>query len=215
MTKRSNPLHWMPLSVDFWLGELTGGLRADQKGALADLLFTAWQMQPPCTLPNDDAFLAGRSGLGAKWKANRAAILARFTPTDDGRLLCGWLRDVYDEQHTKYINRSNANRTNRNGTKEATNRGTIGSTNDRTIDTTIRGTHRLQSIEGPLPLQGKKDPATDDALALEAPRSVVATDEEHRERERLARIGRRVDSAPGSTAAGFALVRDAMSKVPA
>lgn len=190
---KTNPLHWLPFPVDRWLGELAGGLRPEQKGALMDLLATAWQQTPPCSLPNDETYLAGRSGLGAKWKTHRAAILAHFAPTDDGRLVCQWLLDIYNEQHTKYTNRSTANRNNRRGTKGATNRDTDGA---QSIE--LEG-----GLEAPLTGQLLASPDAGDALAPEGAALPAATGGDYQAtpsaQAALAKLGHRPDpDAPRS-----------------
>lgn len=156
VAKKLQPLHWFPFDTDRWLGEIAGGLTAEQKGGLMDLLSVSWTQVPPCTLPDDDKYLASRSGLGARWKRNRAAILATFAPTDGGRLGCAWLLEIYGEQFTKYTNRSTANRTNRRGTKDTTNEDTKDTTNPSTNGVTNRGTNRGQEQEK----EGVVPPAT-------------------------------------------------------
>lgn len=208
MAKKLQPLHWFPLDTDRWLGELAGGLTAEQKGGLLDLLSTAWTQVPPCTLPDDNAYLASRSGLGSRWKRNRDAVLARFAPTDNARLVCGWLLEVYNEQFTKYTNRSEANRENiRKRVRPPID------TEAPTNSTRNRSTNRRQNTEGegavlPDPKGSRVvlAPAPDDALAPAgaAPRDAdandddfrPATDAEHTQREDLARIGLRPADIP-------------------
>lgn len=149
MAKKLQPLHWFPFDTDRWLGEIAGGLTAEQKGGLMDLLSVSWTQVPPCTLPDDDKYLASRSGLGSRWKRNREAILATFATTDGGRLGCAWLLEIYGEQFTKYTNRSTANRTNRRGTKESTKDDTNPTTNGVTNRATNRG--QEQEKEGVVP----------------------------------------------------------------
>lgn len=147
MAKKLQPLHWFPFDTDRWLGEIAGGLTAEQKGGLMDLLSVAWTQVPPCTLPDDNAYLAARSGLGPRWKRNREAVLATFALTDGGRLGCAWLLEIYGEQFTKYTNRSTANRTNRRGTKDSTNKDTNDTTNRGTNGATNDATNRGQEKE--------------------------------------------------------------------
>jgi hypothetical protein len=154
----TNPLYWMPFDIDRWLGELAGGLRPDQKGALMDLLTTAWRQNPPCTLQNDPGYLASKSGLGRDWNKLSGPIMANFEVGDDGRLICRWLRSVYDEQLAKYQNRSVANKGNRGKRDESTNGSTIrtpvdddtgtnGGT-DRTTNGASSGTNRTPEVRG-------------------------------------------------------------------
>jgi hypothetical protein len=188
-TAATNPLYWLPFPVDKWLGEIAGGLRPEQKGALIDLLSTAWQQQPPCTLPNDDVYLAGRSGLGSSWKRLSPAIMAHFRVIEGGRLECAWLRAIYDEQLVKYQNRSEANKRNRGkrgrrsddasgelfgSTVGSTNGATNGATNRTADGDQVRDTVRAQNLEleGDVPpLQGVQIPPPDGALGAETPRA--------------------------------------------
>lgn len=156
MAKKLQPLHWFPFDTDRWLGEIAGGLTAEQKGALSDLLAVSWTQVPPCTLPDDNTYLASRSGLGSRWKRHRDAVLRTFAPADGGRLVCAWLLEIYNEQFTKYTNRSTANRTNRRGSKESTNEDTKDTTNPSTNGVTNRGTNRGQEQEK----EGVVPPAT-------------------------------------------------------
>jgi hypothetical protein len=188
----TNPLFWMPFDIDLWLGQLAGGLRADQKGALMDLLMTSLRQNPPCTLQNDPAYLAARSGLGRDWSKLSGPILKNFEPiTIEGeeRLICPWLRKVYDEQLSKYQNRSTANRGNRGkrdgqadeGTNRSTNRGTnrtdpdtppphVTGTNagtNRTTNGDDPGTNRTPEVRGTENPKGFS--STDLALRESAP----------------------------------------------
>lgn len=140
----TNPLYWMPVNLDQWLNEIGGGLLPEQKGALFDLMATAWKQEPPCTLPDDPAYLAARSGLGARWRKLAPAILKHFVAVQDGRLQCPWLLELYKVQLAKYEKRRDANIENRakrdqaelfeapahgkRGTKRRTSGGTIAGT---------------------------------------------------------------------------------------
>lgn len=156
----TNPLYWLPANVPEWLGKLAGGLTTEQFGAAVLLLLTSWEQRQPCTLPNDGAFLAQRSGLGPRWGRLGARILevTQFYPAQDGRLVCGWLLTLYKEQLERYENRSRAGKENqaKRGqsdlfpvTNSSTNAGTNGRTNEGTVAST--NTSQNEKLEGVAP----------------------------------------------------------------
>lgn len=175
----TNPLYWMPISLDQWLNEIGGGLRPEQKGALMDLLATAWKQDPPCTLPDDAVYLAARSGLGSRWSKLAPAILRQFVPVHGGRLQCPWLLAVYKAQLEKYENRRRANTENRGRREQsemfddvATRSGTKRRTKRGTIAGTIRTANAPQNKEldgGSVP-SGQTDPPPPAAPAPEGAR---------------------------------------------
>jgi hypothetical protein len=111
----TNPLYWMPVNVQEWLSQLAGAVTTEQFGAIAKLVLTSWTQHPPCTMPADPEALAQASGLGSRWSRNATRVLtiAQFREVADGRLLCGWLNDLYKEQRERYEHRSKAGKENR------------------------------------------------------------------------------------------------------
>jgi hypothetical protein len=111
----TNPLYWMPVNVQEWLSKLAGAVTTEQFGAIAKLVLTSWTQQPACTMPADPDALAQASGLGSRWSRNATRVLAvaGFREVTGSRLLCGWLNDLYKEQHERYEHRSKAGKENR------------------------------------------------------------------------------------------------------
>lgn len=82
-----------------------------QFGALRRLRLHGWAEKVPCTLPDDDARLAGLSGLGDAWAENADAIREYLTPTEVDasgrpRVIDAELRKVYEKQLAKYVTAS-------------------------------------------------------------------------------------------------------------
>lgn len=85
----SNPFpsfHFYP--HDWRSGHSTGEMTLEQKGLFIDLLAWAWDAEPPCSIPDDDARLALISGLKKRWKRVGGPVKAQFLPIPDhpGRL---------------------------------------------------------------------------------------------------------------------------------
>lgn len=150
----TDPLYWLPVNIDEWLVKIAGGLTTLQFGAAAKLLLPSWRHQPPCTLPDDDDFLSEITGLGSKWRRNRARILevTQFYQAQRGRLVCPWLLALHREQTTKFEHRSAANKENRakrqQGELELPSSPTIGRTNRGTKQGTNGTTNRVQNEKG-------------------------------------------------------------------
>lgn len=143
----TNPLYWMPVNISEWLVKMAGGLTTEQFGALTLLVLTAWQQDPPCTLPSDVASLAKVSGLGSRWARSSEAVLdaAKFYPGRGGRLVADWLRRLFDEQLEKFNHRSIANAANR--AKRDQHELGLGGTDGGTNGGTVRTANRVQKEE--------------------------------------------------------------------
>lgn len=174
----TDPLYWMPVNVQEWLSKLAGSLTTEQFGGAVLLLFTSWHQQPPCTLPADPAFLAQRSGLGARWAKSGAAVLAatQFYLGRDGRLHAEWLATVHKEQLARYEHRSAAGKANRAKREqhelELVPTGTDGRTNRRTIGRTNRS--QKEKGEGVPPTGVTPDPEERKAPDAPAPEGARA-----------------------------------------
>lgn len=79
----------------------------EQQGAYRNLLDHAWQMDPPCTLPDDERSLAMLSGLGDRWGTEGPVILRWFTPRR-GRLVNKKLYSVWREMYERREQKSRA-----------------------------------------------------------------------------------------------------------
>lgn len=169
-------LSWFPHNPAKWR-QRTAGLSPLAKAAYAELRDAAWEAttreMPACTLPNDDKQLAAMSGLGALWKRVRSEVRPLFTITDVG--LCdATLLTIWEKQHGLYEARKEAGA--RGGKAKANSQQ-----NPSNATAKAKQNPTNKEREEPLPLQGKKAPATDGAPALESARTSVAADEEHRE----------------------------------
>lgn len=85
------PLYWR----DWLTGRATVLMTPEQKGAFVDLLCHAWESDPPCTLPDDDAALAKLSGLGSRWRRVGGPVRACFKPAGNGLIRNEKLWEVY------------------------------------------------------------------------------------------------------------------------
>lgn len=92
---------------DWILG--TVKLTAEQKGWFIDMLCYAWEQSPPCTLPNDEAFIATRI-LGTtvqRWRRVGKPVRDKFDVID-GNLRNAKQYHVYCEMVEHRMKRKNA-----------------------------------------------------------------------------------------------------------
>ena len=101
---------YYPFYVKDWVTE-TFGLTAEQRGGLIQLRAFAWISRSPCTVPDDDSWLAQRSGLGLRWsESGNDAVLRDFFYSSNGFLYDQSLLRRYDEMVEKAAARTEAGR---------------------------------------------------------------------------------------------------------
>lgn len=87
--------HWYP--GDWLASRARATMTPEQRAAYIDLLSHAWLADPPCTLPDNDAELAGLSGLGPEKWAEAGPVIRRWFAKRRGRLVNEKLRETYRE----------------------------------------------------------------------------------------------------------------------
>jgi uncharacterized protein YdaU (DUF1376 family) len=105
---RKNPFpsqNWY--SADWLASEAKATMTLEQQGAYRNLLDHAWIQDPPCTLPDDDAVLAGLSGAGAKWE-EMASVVRRWFTAKRGRLVNEKQLTTYREMESRREAKSTA-----------------------------------------------------------------------------------------------------------
>lgn len=199
-------LPWFPIYRREWLeSAAVSAMLPEQEGPFFRLLVIAWgdgDVEP--SLPADDMQLATLSKLGARWKKFGGLVKAQFVERD-GRLYNPKLSAVWLEQCSKHdaaIQKAKNAQAARAAKKRLTDAQGVAPSNASSIPpSTAPG---IQILEVPLPLQGKREPASGDAPAPDGARSAVTENgDSHRDyrdtlanREALLRAGVRVPEGP-------------------
>lgn len=163
-------LHFFPFYPKDWLaGDATALMTPEQEGAFIRLLAIAWLNDPPCTLPDDDAYLAQRSRLGRRWARVGQLVRSQFQPDGEGRLRNAKLYAVWQEQMAKHERRVQAG--SRGGVAKAMLKQS--SSNARAMP------EQCSSIQNQIQIQNQKEQKKPAARAADAAPSGLVRSSSH------------------------------------
>lgn len=130
MARRSRAHSWLRLEWDGLRSQFRG-LSVAQKGAVATLMLSSFDETPPCTVPDDDSWLANECGVPLEiyGRELKPGVCRVWKSGSDGRLHWQWLRTAFDES------RAAVNRFAEAGRKSAEARSTQQRCND--VQTTL------------------------------------------------------------------------------